>query len=366
MANVTPSMISNDTAMDDDAMAIATKMHWYSSVVFGIIFMIIGLTGNSLSILVWRRKAMRSSTGTYLIAQAIADSGLLVFFFIIDTIKMIWPEIAKSYAYGSFFSYIGYPIFFLFVVCSIWLTVGVTVDRYIQVCWIMHAKTMCNDKKAYTGIGIITFLCFVINLPHFMTYQPLSADMRGPDEAAFGPTEFGAGEGSMRYEFWVHCMFLVLVPWASIFILNMLIIRQVSSANKRMEDKRSSFASEKGKRSESQITRILLTVTFTFLVLIALQCITQCFFMLKNAKGDRRIINEAFAVAKLGIVINSSINFFLYCLTGRRFRKELGHVLFRNCACARSHINMHESSTSDSSRSSVQKSKSSLTSSSKL
>ncbi|OWF51342.1 probable G-protein coupled receptor 139 [Mizuhopecten yessoensis] len=365
MANVTPSITVNTTVADDETMALATKMHWVSSVIFGIIFMIIGLTGNSLSILVWRRKVMKSSTGTYLIAQAVADSGLLVFFFITDTIKMIWPEIANSYAYGSFFSYIGYPIFFLFVVCSIWLTVGVTVDRYIQVCWIMHAKTMCNDKRAYTGIGIITFLCFVINLPHFMTYKPVSDDMRSPDEAAFMQTDFGSGEGSMRYEFWVHCMFLVLVPWATIFILNMLIIRQVTRANKRMEEKRSSFASGKVKRSESQITRILLTVTFTFLVLIALQCITQCFFMLKDAAGNRRIINEAFSVAKLGIVINSSINFFLYCLTGRRFRKELGHIMFRHCACARNAY-MRESSTGDSNNSSMDKSKSSMTSSSKF
>lgn len=40
-----------------------------------------------------------------------------------------------------------------------------------------------------------------------------------------------------------------------------------------------------------------------------------------------RIVNEAFSVAKLGIVINSSINFFLYCLSARKFRKELFKVL---------------------------------------
>lgn len=365
MENVTPAVTINTTSHDEDAMAIATKMHWISSVVFGTIFMVIGLTGNSLSVLVWRRKAMRSSTGTYLIAQAVADSGLLAFFFITDTIKMIWPEIAKSYVYGSFFSYVGYPIFFLFVVCSIWLTVGVTVDRYIQVCWIIHAKTMCNDRRANVGIGIITCLCFIVNLPHFMTFKPIADDMRGPEEDAFSYTDFGAGEGSMRYEFWVHCMFLVLVPWATIFMLNMLIIRKVARTNRKMEEKRSSFASEKVKRSESQITRILLTVTFTFLVLIALQSITQCFFMLKEAKGDRRIINEAFAVAKLGIVINSSINFFLYCLTGKRFRKELGYVLFHHCACARKRFYMRDSTTGDSTNSSIDKSKS-LTGSSKF
>lgn len=44
-------------------------------------------------------------------------------------------------------------------------------------------------------------------------------------------------------------------------------------------------------------------------------------------QADLRIVNEAFSVAKLGIVINSSINFFLYCLSARKFRKELFKVL---------------------------------------
>lgn len=132
----------------------------------------------------------------------------------------------------------------------------------------------------------------------------------------------------MNYEFWVHCMFLVLAPWATIFVLNMLIIQRVTKINRQMGAKRGSSGKEKAKKSEAQMTRLLLTVTFTFLVLIAFQCITQCFFMLKE--GNHRIVSEAFSIAKLGIVINSSINFFLYCLSARRFRKELAALV-----CAR-------------------------------
>jgi hypothetical protein len=42
---------------------------------------------------------------------------------------------------------------------------------------------------------------------------------------------------------------------------------------------------------------------------------------------DKNIIDEAYAVAKLGVIVNSSINFLLYCLSGRRFRNELFIVL---------------------------------------
>ena len=138
---------------------------------------------------------------------------------------------------------------------------------------------MCSNKRALHGIGIISFLCFIINTPHFFTYNPVLD--RNATDGTYKLTEFGKGVGSQNYEFWVHCMFLVLVPWVTIFTLNMLIIRQVWASGDKMSGRKSVNAKEKTKKSENQLTILLLTATFTFLVLLALQCITQCFFMLE-------------------------------------------------------------------------------------
>lgn len=308
----------------EEMVSVAKEMHWYSSVVFGTIFMVVGLLGNILSIIVWSRKSMRSSTGTYLIAQAAADVCVLVFFFFTDSLAMMNPGIKMELSYGNFYSYIGYPFFFLAVIISIWMTVGVTVDRYIQVCWFTHSKTLCNNKRAVHGITIISILCFVINFPHFFTYRPVDGVNA---TASYEQTDYGKGHGSQNYEFWVHCMFLVLVPWITILCLNVLIIRQVVKTGAKMADRKSVYAKEKTKKAENQLTTLLLTVTFTFLFLIALQCITQCFFMLKPKTVNFELVDEAFSVAKLGVIINSSINFFLYCLSARRFRKELFSIM---------------------------------------
>lgn len=327
-------------------MEIANKMHFITSVWIGTIFFILGTLGNILSIVIWLRKPLRSSTGTYLIGLAIADICVLFFFFITDSIKMMHPELEKSHSYAVFFSYIGYPIFYLAVICSIWITVGVTVDRYIQVCWISHSKTLCNQRRALTGLGIISLLCFIINVPHFNTYKPVSDQDRNASDPAMVFTEFGETHGSQMYEFWVHCMFLVLVPVVTIFILNMLIICQVRKVNRQMESKRGESGKTKARKSESQLTRLLLTVTFTFLVLISFQCIVQCFFMLKS--GNPRIVSEAYAIAKLGIVINSSINFLLYCVSGKRFRKELLNTVCGKIAGFQFTMSTYSASSSDS------------------
>ena len=91
-------------------------------------------------------------------------------------------------------------------------------------------------------------------------------------------------------------------------------------------------------RRERQMTRMLLVVTFAFLLFLAWQCVTQCFWMLGHGKeGDNdktktwNMVDASFAFAKLGVVFNSSINWFFYCFTSTMFRKEM-HKMFRGVA----------------------------------
>ncbi len=146
--NVTETLSKNTTIPvgvgktdnTDEMVNVARVMHWYSSVVVGSVFVVIGLIGNTLSIIVWNRKPLRCSTGTYLVCQALSHIIALLFFFFTDTVVMLEPEVKKHYFYGVFYSYIGYPMAYLSVIISIWMTVGVTVDRYILVCWIRYSK----------------------------------------------------------------------------------------------------------------------------------------------------------------------------------------------------------------------------------
>lgn len=306
----------------------AAHLHWIFSVPVGITLCLIGLIGNFISIMVWLRimKSKRSgSTATtiYLIVLGIVDSGLLFFFLITDTIPSNNPEVKKTFSYAAFYSYFGYPFFFFFIVASIWILVGVTATRFIMVLFPIKAKDWCSPKRAYIGIGSILACTFIINVPHFFSFRPLKVK----DGYQLGLSEYGKSDSAQMYEFWVHCMFLVLVPWASIAIFNASIIHSMMKRTKYMQklDKAGSSKPERSKQ-DRQMTRVLLTVTFTFLILLALQCITQCFFMLGDGKAktswNQNSVSLAYAFAKMAVVINSSINCFLYCFTGTVFRQE--------------------------------------------
>lgn len=84
-------------------------------------------------------------------------------------------------------------------------------------------------------------------------------------------------------------------------------------------------------RRERQITKMLLAATFTFLFLLLWQCITQCFW-LRFGKHDLdntqwQIIDNSYAVAKLGAIINASVNWCLYCVASSMFRKRMRLLL---------------------------------------
>jgi hypothetical protein len=70
LTNLTSTPAPGDPTPGDpshgDVMATAHKMHWVASAVLGTILVLVGLVGNTLSIVIWNRKSMKSSTGTYL------------------------------------------------------------------------------------------------------------------------------------------------------------------------------------------------------------------------------------------------------------------------------------------------------------
>ncbi|CAG5118062.1 unnamed protein product [Candidula unifasciata] len=307
-------------------------VHFVLKAIVGPIICLFGLMGNTLSILTWRRPGMSSSTGRYLTGQAIANICFLLMFLLCDSLQLWCPSVKQAVVYGAFFSYFGFPMFYFSVICSIWFTVGLTVDRYIMVCWITKAKKFCNESRATFGM-VVTALCsFIINIPHFASFTPIyqghgegdnnSTEVTAPG-AAFAPTTFTTGPGGQAYEFWVHCIFIILGPWVTIFFMNIMIITKLSQANKRMADKKTSHSLKKSKESENQITRLLLTVTFTFLIFMGLTCVVQCLITNTPPGADVLALSASLSFSVTGVLLNSSLNFLLYCMSGRRFRMEL-------------------------------------------
>ena len=174
-------------------------------------------------------------TAVYLISLAVCDNGLLLFFLITDTLPTDAASVKENYAYSAFFSWFGFPSFFFFIVASIWLLVLVTFNRYIMIAFPTKANIYYTKFRTYGSIAAVFILSFLINIPHFFTYHP-AKQRNGSYKLEL--TTYGQSDGSKKYELWVHCIVLVLVPWFTIAVLNALIIlklkRQMQKFKKSM------------------------------------------------------------------------------------------------------------------------------------
>ena len=143
-------------------------------------------------------------------------------------------------------------------------------------------QSITSKTRTWTVIGIITVLCFLVNFPHFFTYQPVTDDLmqEADDRSPYLHTEFGSGYLTHLYEFWIHCMLLVQIPWVTILTLNILIIRKVRKVHSRVGMVTSNHGNKTTAQARYQMTKLLITVSFAFLALYALRCVTECLFNL--------------------------------------------------------------------------------------
>lgn len=202
------------------------KLHWICSVPIGAPLATLGLIGNIISIFIWNRISKtktrgNQSTALYFIALSACDGGLLLSFLFMDTLSSNNPELTKNYHYAAAFAWVLFPMFFFTLVSSIWMVVGVTVNRYVMIAFPTRANALYTRFKSLLGIFGIFAFAFCVNLPHFFTYHVAET---GNGTYQLSMTKFGHSDASIKYEFWAHCIVLVLVPWFTIAILNAAII----------------------------------------------------------------------------------------------------------------------------------------------
>ena len=235
-----------------------TGLHVIMSAYIGITLCCLGFLGNLISILVWKRINKQrhdssKSAGMFLIALAVIDSGLLVFFATTEGFQNIATDAQNTYAYVWFFCYVGFPIYFFFILASVWLVVSITYNRFIAVVLPHRAASMNTVRKSYVIIFTTLILAFLTNIPHFFNYRPVQNAQNTWDIVE---TEYGTSFSAVMYDFWGHCIFLVLVPWIFILILNLLIIRKLYQRRPVKTKSKSS--------KEHQTTVILLTISSLF------------------------------------------------------------------------------------------------------
>ena len=335
----------------NDAIATLRSAEYYITTVGRPISICTGLIGNTLAIITLI--IMRQTNGVYyLIALSLADLSVLVVWSVLWLQEFFRPLLIEYYDWACRLVFFG---FYSSLHCSVSLLVSMTAERFVVVWFPIKAKTICKKKHSLIVIVVVISLILSLNLHNLFTRQVLD----NGNGTTFCLTSWSVMPGMPYDNFhlnvwpWIDSTIYAFFPVISIFILNSLIITKV-----RLSGNMTGKNTKETKSQNKQITKTLLIVSFTFLILTLPICIVLIveknwdFFSDPYQFAVWLVLRAVSAVLEL---TNHSVNFFLYCLGGKRFREEFLRLMFRCCkrpGVASSDQSSHQRNSSRISRSS--------------
>ena len=211
-------------------------------------------------------------------------------------------------------------VMFTSVMCSTLFIMSMTFDRFYSIIRPHKAASFNTIKRAKITISCIVMFAIIFNIPHF--YLSLS------EGRSCIPNGKGRESAHGQFYYWLSFVFTFAFPFVALLIMNCVIIDTLRnrSRNTLTNDKSQGQNKVKIKTSERQVYIILLLVTFRFLILSSPSYVFMLYSMLYNYRKSPYSFAGFYLyynVAQKLHYTNSGINFFLYVISGQKFRADL-------------------------------------------
>lgn len=288
-----------------------------------MILFLFGTFGNIFILMMLRTLRLgRTSMHMYLRALAISDlcvlyTGLLRWW-IIWTFGMDIRDkhilLCKGHTWMVYLS--------LYV--SAWLLVFMTLERTFSACVPHRVNMFCTKRRACCLIVFIVAFQACMQSHFLFGMTLLEPDQKGPLVCKPISTEYHTFLHDI-YPF-VDLVLLSLIPFVCVILGNVIIIWKTFLSLKTAAEL--NLTSEKGanlrRRRASSMTLILICLSTLFLLTTSPTCVYNMWERGETAKKTS-IGRTELAWASVNIIMycNNTFNFYLYCLSGRKFRNEI-------------------------------------------
>ena len=333
-AGATQMAMGSEGPLDDFAQAYQ-GIHGYISCVVCVI----GLLFNVMNIIVLTRRNMITSTNIILSALATAD---------MLTMLCYLPYASYFYIYARpdpmYFHSKGWIIYLLFNqnfvitahTIAMWLTVSLAVFRYIVVCHHTLGPSLCNIRRAKLTIFLVFSITTACCVPNYLllVLDQIHYDGRTGYWFKLNPM---VNEFVKVSTFWLYGVVLKVAPCVLLSVLSGLLLRamHIADANRRRLKGPNSKRSENDATSEhNRTTAMLLAVVFCFVVTEFPQGILA-FLSGVDSNVFTKVYVPLGDVFDITVLVNSAVNFLLYCIMSRQFRKTFKDVFC--CPASRCH-----------------------------
>ena len=230
-------------------------------------------------------------------------------------------------------------------VLSLWISLAVTIDRWILICYPVYSKRFCRLQHARLLCLVLFLLALIYSIPLIFEYeiiripsvhQMLHADADS-SEASLLITKGYSDLGKRRSFRWCYMffnlIFVYLLPSLSIVTLNIQLIGALHRLKSRRKDlKRSNRGCRRHRRrrghSKYSVTILVITMvctllvcrspTFVLWILWSFESTIKIFFHSSFSVWIRRFHRLANLIA----LINAATNFIPFCVFGQLFRHQ--------------------------------------------
>ena len=285
------------------------------------ILIAVGTIGNILSFAVMLRKKIRqSTTSLYLSVLAIVDTAVL-YTGLLNTELITIGLGYNTFGFSQFACKFVFFILYTLQQFDSWVLVNVALERVCAVFLPHKVKEIFTKKFATVSLIIQALVIIAIN-NHFF-YTRVLVVCPGRDGKCLSHCEVVDTYIAFVLNIypWIDLCLLLLIPFTIIISSNVAIVyRLLCSRYKKTRLHVNSQA------KMTSMTAILITVSIVFLVTTAPFRIYLIKLLDRYQDADmyqKATLTLVFVILNMIKYINYSVNFFLYCVSGPHFRKEL-------------------------------------------
>ena len=281
---------------------------------------ITGMFGNILVIKIFcftnHKKITTATTSVYFIVMAIADASFLLFgilpewlsacqFIVLQTLHPVMCKLEKFLFYTS-------------GDVAIWIICVNTMDRFIAVCFPFTQQKIRRVAYAKMVALITVILAAGKNLHVFWTRGlEVTGDVCGR------PKQYEYFELYVRP--WIAFVLVALLPCLVLTVFNIFIMRFLLRERRRKK--------QKGRKHHPDFLQTIImcvSVSVAFVILVTPSLIIYIgkpYWSSCGGQGHNYSYKIAKAVSNQLSYVNHSINFLLYCITAKKFRDEVFHLI---------------------------------------
>ena len=288
-----------------------------------------GMFGNVMIIVIHKRTALTSSMSVFFLTLAASDLVLLCVSCFIEWINVIF-EISTTAQSDTLCKLV---LFLIYVsgILSAWTLVAMTVQRAVCVLFPHRANVLCTVGKSK---AIVVSMVLFIAVIHTHLLYGMYVGMHDGHKACVIRRDYEPFFQEIWT--WADVLMFSLLPWLCLAVSNSLLVWKLRlslrEAKLSLGSGQADRINDRNKKAKS-ISITLIAVSTAFLLLTFPMSFYQILSFMFWMNGSIRALRSSrfvYYVRQIGRPLwyaNSCINFYIYCLTGSKFRREAKQIL---------------------------------------